>query len=289
MASTEYRQHIYPVPSSSGRLFYKPRFPGQPDLTEDFSISIGSRPHRSSRITVEQISPSCDSLQAESCHQGAQSNHSPIANTCCISVKLAASRDNSFLRRLHFLSSQNSQPSKSLDVRPLPRRQGSVRSGARDGSPDMPSLDFVRHGGNKAAQAAQREENSLGRLDIRSSTRSARLNSSNGFHAMHDERPVAMSQGISMSVHLTEPHLFLQGYDFTNSSTRSTAMLRGTLHLKVSKPTKVKAVSLRFRGLAQTRWPEGKNIPTCYLWFGAHSVFQAYLPKKSTLKRTTQF
>ena len=265
MASTEYRQHIYPVPSRSGRLFYKPRFPGQPDSAEDLPLFVGSRPHRSSRVTVEQISPNRDSLQAESCHQGAQSNQSPIAKFCCVSVKLAASRDNSFLRRLHILSSQNSQPSKSLDARPLPRRQGSVRRGARDGSPDMPSLDFVRHGGNKAAQAAQREDNSLGRFDTRSTTRSTRSHSSSGSHAMHEDKPIAMSQGISMSVHLTEPHLFLQGYDFTNSSTRSTAMLRGTLHLKVTKPTKVKAVSLRFRGLAQTRWPEGKNIPACHL------------------------
>merc|ERR1711939_506973 len=37
----------------------------------------------------------------------------------------------------------------------------------------------------------------------------------------------------------------------------NTAMLRGSLHLRVAKSAKIKAVNLRFKGKAVTKWPEG--------------------------------
>jgi hypothetical protein len=52
--------------------------------------------------------------------------------------------------------------------------------------------------------------------------------------------------------------LYLQGFEQSDASDRSTAMLRGTLNLKVTKPTKIKAITLKFRGKALTKWPEGK-------------------------------
>ncbi|KAF2873875.1 hypothetical protein BDV95DRAFT_660323 [Massariosphaeria phaeospora] len=72
-----------------------------------------------------------------------------------------------------------------------------------------------------------------------------------------EEKPLASGNGINVSISLTEPVLFLQGFEQADASERSTAMLRGTLQLRVTKPTKVKAVSLKFRGKATTKWPEG--------------------------------
>ncbi|KAF2666697.1 hypothetical protein BT63DRAFT_376284 [Microthyrium microscopicum] len=73
-----------------------------------------------------------------------------------------------------------------------------------------------------------------------------------------DEKPIASGNGVSMAIALAEPVLFLQGFEHGDlAANRSTAMLRGSLHLKVTKPIKIKTVSLRFNGKAITRWPEG--------------------------------
>ena len=72
-----------------------------------------------------------------------------------------------------------------------------------------------------------------------------------------EEKPLASGNGINVGISLAEPVLFLQGFEQTETSERSTAMLRGSLHLRVSKPAKVKAITLKFRGKATTKWPEG--------------------------------
>jgi hypothetical protein len=74
-----------------------------------------------------------------------------------------------------------------------------------------------------------------------------------------DEKPVASGNGLSVSIALAEPSLFLQGFDQGDlAANRSTAMLRGSLVLKITKLTKIKSVSLKFKGTATTKWPEGK-------------------------------
>jgi len=73
-----------------------------------------------------------------------------------------------------------------------------------------------------------------------------------------EEKPLASGNGINVTISLTEPVLYLQGFDQNEtSSERSTAMLRGSLHLRVTKPAKIKAITLKFRGKAVTKWPEG--------------------------------
>ncbi|KAK3680278.1 hypothetical protein LTR78_000656 [Recurvomyces mirabilis] len=74
---------------------------------------------------------------------------------------------------------------------------------------------------------------------------------------MSDDKPIASGNGVSMAIHLAEPVLFLQGFENTESSPGNTAMLRGSLHLRVQKAAKVKAVTLKFKGKAITKWPEG--------------------------------
>lgn len=70
-------------------------------------------------------------------------------------------------------------------------------------------------------------------------------------------KPLASGNGVNIAIQLTEPVLFLQGFEHAETNERSTAMLRGTLQLRVTKPTKIKAINLRFRGKATTKWPEG--------------------------------
>lgn len=74
---------------------------------------------------------------------------------------------------------------------------------------------------------------------------------------LENERPVASGNGVSVGVHLAEPVLFLQGFDNSEHAPGNTAMLRGSLHIRVQKPAKVKAVTLKFKGKAVTKWPEG--------------------------------
>jgi hypothetical protein len=74
-----------------------------------------------------------------------------------------------------------------------------------------------------------------------------------------DEKPVASGNGIGVSISLAEPTLFVQGFDHSDlAATRSTAMLRGLLHIKIAKAAKIKTISLKFNGTAVTKWPEGR-------------------------------
>ena len=69
---------------------------------------------------------------------------------------------------------------------------------------------------------------------------------------------MASGGGLSVNIQLTEPVLYLRGFEQAEHAERSTAMLRGTLCLKITKPAKLKAITLKFRGKAITKWPEGR-------------------------------
>ena len=88
------------------------------------------------------------------------------------------------------------------------------------------------------------------------------VGSSNGSNetptqAAGEERPIASGNGVTLTVALAEPVLFLQGFDQSEASNQTTTMLRGSFHLRVSKSAKIKAISLSFKGRAETEWPEG--------------------------------
>lgn len=74
---------------------------------------------------------------------------------------------------------------------------------------------------------------------------------------LRNERVVATGNGITVSVALAEPLLFLPGYDHNDPSTKKSAILRGHLHIKTTKAVKIKKISICFRGQAQTDWPDG--------------------------------
>ncbi|EAW07642.1 arrestin family protein [Aspergillus clavatus NRRL 1] len=77
------------------------------------------------------------------------------------------------------------------------------------------------------------------------------------FPSLRNEKIVATGSGIAVGIALTEPVLFLQGYDQNDLSTKKSAILRGQLHLKITKSVKIKKISICFRGHAQTDWPDG--------------------------------
>ena len=90
-----------------------------------------------------------------------------------------------------------------------------------------------------------------------------------GMPTSRNEKVVASGSGITVSIGLTEPVLFLEGYERNDRETRKTAMLRGRLRLNITKPLKIKKVYLNFRGFAITTWPEGEFLST----FDDHSRF----------------
>lgn len=77
------------------------------------------------------------------------------------------------------------------------------------------------------------------------------------FPSLRNEKIVATGSGLTVGLVLTEPILYLQGYDPNDPSTKKSAMLRGLIHLKVTKCVKIKKISICFRGHAQTDWPDG--------------------------------
>lgn len=74
------------------------------------------------------------------------------------------------------------------------------------------------------------------------------------------EKPLASTSGgaVSMTIVLQEPALFLRGNESTDYTERSSTMLRGKLVVKINKATKVKGITLAFKGRTRTEWPEGK-------------------------------
>lgn len=91
---------------------------------------------------------------------------------------------------------------------------------------------------------------------------------------LDEERPVATGNGVSVGIHLAEPVLFLQGFDNNDNRPGNTAMLRGSLHIRVHKSAKIKAVTLKFKGIASTKWPEG--IPPRKIEFEENDTIMAH-------------
>ncbi|KAH8801593.1 hypothetical protein F5884DRAFT_520101 [Xylogone sp. PMI_703] len=75
------------------------------------------------------------------------------------------------------------------------------------------------------------------------------------------EKPICSGNGVSASIILAEPIIYLSGIDHSegNNHTASggSAILRGKLQLNVTKSVKIKSVTLKFTGRARTEWPEG--------------------------------
>ena len=181
--------------------------------------------------------------------------------------KLAGSKENAlrFLRHFSAISlSSDSTNAKSVSTRTEPHRFSGISTSPSTVS-DMLSGAGDLDGHSRNNSSGGGSVSALGRRpgltdNIRTaSNESTQSTVSNVLYpgAIGDEKPVASGNGLAISIALAEPVLFLQGFDHTDDTSRTTTMLRGSLHLKVSKSAKIKAISLKFKGKAETEWPEG--------------------------------
>lgn len=174
----------------------------------------------------------------------------------CISLqtRFSGSREKSIRLLRQFITTNITSSKSEFANSPLTTRR-TLRISDRLAGDDMPATDFLRHSNRASAgNAAQARLNLPDEIsNLPANDRASRTASA----VVPEQKPVASGNGVSVSISLAEPVLFLQGFDQNDTSNRSTAMLRGSLHLKVAKSTKLKAISLKFKGTAVTSWPEG--------------------------------
>lgn len=72
-----------------------------------------------------------------------------------------------------------------------------------------------------------------------------------------DTKPLTHTSSIRVYLQLAEDNIFLQGFDHNSFEGRPPTILRGALVVRVLKPTKIKSLTLTFKGIARTDWPEG--------------------------------
>lgn len=70
-------------------------------------------------------------------------------------------------------------------------------------------------------------------------------------------QPLTQTTSIQIFIQLAEPVLFLQGFEQHQWEERPPGLLRGTLIIRVLKPSKIKSIDLTFKGTSRTEWPEG--------------------------------
>lgn len=183
------------------------------------------------------------------------------------SIKLAYSRENA-KRLLRFVTSSAAPTSNSPDSnpsRPARRRASStLNSASREPLEEMATAEGRWRGNSVGGPVSgMRHRPSLSEnVRTASNTSTGSSGNNNGGTSfcsanLGEIKPLASANGVSLSIALAEPILFLQGFDHSELGNRTTSMLRGSLHLKVSKSAKIKTISLDFRGRAETEWPEG--------------------------------
>lgn len=72
-----------------------------------------------------------------------------------------------------------------------------------------------------------------------------------------DATPLTKSHTVQIFLQLAEPTIFVQGFSSSQWEGRPPAILRGSLIVRILKPTKLKSINLTFKGVSRTEWPEG--------------------------------
>lgn len=72
-----------------------------------------------------------------------------------------------------------------------------------------------------------------------------------------DYTPLTHSGSVQVFIKLVEPVVFLQGFESTKHSHQKnenlqSSILRGSLIVRVTKPTKLKSINLNFKGYCRT-------------------------------------
>ncbi|PNY26259.1 arrestin-related trafficking adapter [Tolypocladium capitatum] len=142
------------------------------------------------------------------------------------------------------------------DVRPDPANQNPVNQPPRQprqpgNSTAMDATTHARHPSSVYHLASNRN----GIMSVRSAKTAV------SSLVTEVPKPVASGSGVSCSILLAEPNVFLSGFDHDGHVQREgqsgTSLLRGCLRINVSKNVKIKAIQLKLLGRARTEWPEG--------------------------------
>ncbi|KAI8932010.1 hypothetical protein NX059_010906 [Plenodomus lindquistii] len=249
---TEYRT----VYSDRGRLRYVPDHLKDP--TRSNRGIFQARNRRPHRIHIAHVAPDPTLFRCQKRQTTSKSY---------FTEKLATPRDSAkrFLRSFidsHFTAHQD--PVDTVTPRSsTSSNRNSVASVPERGADEMRSSQRNSVGAVSAVGAIGTTLAAAGihRPSISESNWSSGRNSAKSIvtsvKSMPEEKPVASGGGVNVNIQLTEPVLFLRGFEQAEYAERNTAMLRGSMILKVTKPTKIKAVTLKFRGKATTKWPEG--------------------------------
>jgi len=78
-----------------------------------------------------------------------------------------------------------------------------------------------------------------------------------GLEITPETRPLTQTGSIQVFLQLAEPNLFVQGFEAHEYQERPPTLLRGSLVIRVLKVSKIKSISLTFKGVSRTEWPEG--------------------------------
>ncbi|KAF2009079.1 hypothetical protein BU24DRAFT_359305 [Aaosphaeria arxii CBS 175.79] len=244
---TEYLQ----VYTDRGRLSYIPEHLYNPNRRRGLYRGRNRRPHR---IHIAHVAPDPSLLRRQ------QSSSS----SAYILEKLAGPRDNAkrFLKSLidtHFPQPNTATVADDTSPRSSLNSRRASLSTTSDSRRQSGLTDEMRQSHNRNSSVGSTGPRPTLADGARSSGRqSAKSVISSVVRSVPEEKPLASGNGINVNISLTEPVLFLQGFEQSDSSSeRSTAMLRGSLQLHVTKPAKIKALTLKFRGKALTKWPEG--------------------------------
>lgn len=268
---TEYRT----VYSDRGRLRYVPDHLSDPSrLHRGIFQGRNRRPHR---IHIAHVGPDPTLLR---CHNRQTTSKSYFTE------KLAAPRDSAkrFLRSFIDSHFPHNQDPASIDI---PQSSTSSNRTSVASFPESVTAE-MRSSQRNSVGAVGAIGSTLAAAGVhrpsiteshRSSGRASAKSMSSSIKTLPEEKPVASGGGVNVNIALTEPVLFLRGFEQAEHAERNTAMLRGSLVLKISKPCKLKAITLKFRGKATTKWPEGKS-DTSLIILSCPLIHARYSPEK---------
>ena len=240
------------LPSSSGILYYYPDQTDEDDNDDSSLITyFCSRIARPQPFWVARY-PSSESVRSQAVFRKS-------LRRCFNFGKLAGTKENAkrFLRLVTSSTGPDHQ-SNPVQQRNSRRNRANTVPGNLHSADEMLAVDAQRSRNvNPSIDSPTWSHRPRLVEDLRTISGSSSQAPPVAVGPIENEKPIASGNGVSISIALAEPMLFLQGFDQQDAEQRNTTMLRGSLHLRVSKAAKIKSIYLKFRGRAETEWPEG--------------------------------
>lgn len=75
-----------------------------------------------------------------------------------------------------------------------------------------------------------------------------------------DSVTITSNDTFTVALELAEPFLYLEGFEYPHNSAHRSAVLRGFMHLDVSRQVALSELSVTFRGISRTIWPEAWRV-----------------------------